>query len=127
MFRSFIILFLLAASIQMLAQNNTLDSLRNVVTSLENSAENLPVKVNWEWMPEYPVKYDVYYCSADDTTIMPITDGVNGDLVADWMTGSTIYNYFWVKPPLKRFLRIGIIGVFSGQKTLMKCYTYDYQ
>src|SRR5574338_769831 len=126
MFKSLIILFLLAGS-QVLAQNNTLDSLRNIITALENSADNLPIKVSWNWLPNYPEKYEVYYCSADDTTIMPVKDGVDGDLVSDWQTGSTVYNYFWVKQPLKRFLRIGIVGVMSdGQKTLMKCFTYDY-
>lgn len=127
MFKSLIILFLLTAGAQILAQNNALDSLRNIITALENSADNLPIKVSWDWMPDYPEMYEVYYCSGDDTSLMPIKDGIESGLVWDWQTGSTIYNYYWVKQPLKRFLRIGIVGVMSdGQKTLMKCFTYDY-
>lgn len=126
MFRSLIILFLLMFGVQLMAQNKTLDSLKNIINQLELSAGKLPIKISWNWIPDYSYKFDVYYCSADDSSKIPIKDGINGDLVWDWQTGSTVYNYYWVKQPLKRFLRIGIVGVNnSGQKTLMKCYTYD--
>lgn len=109
------------------SQNKTIDSLRNAITELELSTKQLPIKVSWNYLPyNEAVSYDVYYCSADDTSKIPLKDGIDANLVWDWKLGNTIYNYLWVKQPLKRFLRIGIVGIGgNGQSTLMKCYTYD--
>lgn len=127
MFRNLIIIFLLTLSFEISAQNKTLDSLRNVIGQIENSTKNLPIKVSWNWMTNYPEKYEVYYCAADDSSLIPLKDGIDGSSVWDWQTGMTVYNYFWVKNPLMKYLRIGIVGVDkNGQKTLMKCFTYEY-
>lgn len=108
------------------SQTNTLDSLRNIVSELDASANKLPIKVNWDWMPlDSALSYDVYYCAADDSSLIPLKDGIDGSSVWDWQTGSTIYNYFWVKNPLMKYLKIGIVGVNqAGKATAMKCKTY---
>ncbi len=116
------LIFLILFTALAFGQNKTLDSLRNVVSDLENSAGKLPIKVSWEWMPvDSASYYVVYYCSADDINKIPIKDGVNPDDIWDWKVGSTIYNYCWVKRPLKKYLVIGLIGVNqAGKKTRLR-------
>jgi hypothetical protein len=108
------------------AQNKTLDSLKNIVSSIEGSINNLPQKVSWDYMPiDSALFYNVYYCAANDTSLMPIHSGSNLDDVWDWQTGSTVYNYFWVKKTSLKYLRIGIAGVNqAGKTTAMRCTTY---
>lgn len=126
MFRNLIIIFLLTLSFEISAQNKTLDSLRNVINQIENSTKNLPIKVSWNWMTlDSALSYNVYYCAADDSSLIPLKDGIDGSSVWEWQTGSTVYNYFWVKNPLMKYLKIGIVGVNqAGKTTAMRCKTY---
>lgn len=108
--------------------DTTLQKLKDVVNSIDNSTKNLPIKITWNWMPiDSALSYNIYYCAANDTTIMPIKDGANIIDIWDWQTGSTIYNYYWVRRPSTKYLRIGIIGVNqAGKTTVMKCKTYGF-